>query len=239
MVILTPGGRKDAGIVAFDAATGKVRWKATEDEASYSSPIAVTINGQRVLLVLNREALVALHPADGKVIFRYPWRPPMNASVSSATPIVVGDLIFISASYGAGATLLKYKESGPEVVWSGDEMLSNHYATSVYHDGFLYGWHGRQEQGCELRCVEFKTGKVRWSQSGLKAGTVTLAGDELLILTEKGLLIRTPATPEGFKPTASIQALPFDVRAYPALANGLLFARSKSQFMCLDLTKDK
>jgi outer membrane protein assembly factor BamB len=79
LVILTPGGQKDAGIVAFDAANGKVRWKATEDEASYSSPIAVTINGQRVLLVLNREALVALHPKDGKVIFRYPWRPPMNA----------------------------------------------------------------------------------------------------------------------------------------------------------------
>jgi outer membrane protein assembly factor BamB len=236
LVILTPGGQAGAGIVAFDASSGKVRWKATQDEASYSSPVAATINGQRVVLALTREALVALHPADGRVIFRHPWRPAMDASVTAATPLVVDDLIFISASYGAGASLLRFKESGPEVVWSNDDSLSNHYATSVQHNGYLYGWHGRQEHGCELRCVELKTGKVRWSEQGLKAGSVTLAGDELLVLTEKGLLLRAPASPDGFKPTARVQALPFDVRAFPALADGLLFARSKDQFMCLDLS---
>ena len=150
---------------------------------------------------------------------------------------MIGDQIFISASYGAGASLFRFKESGPEVIWSGEESLSNHYATSVQHHGFLYGWHGRQEEGCELRCVELQTGKGRWKEPGLKAGSVTLAGDELLVLTEKGLLLRAPATPDGFKTTARVQALPFDVRAYPALANGLLFARSKDRLFCLDLTK--
>ena len=48
-------------------------------------------------------------------------------------------------------------------------------ATSVEQGGYLYGWHGRQEQGCELRCVELRTGKVRWRKSGLKAGSVTVA----------------------------------------------------------------
>ncbi|MEO6035045.1 MAG: PQQ-binding-like beta-propeller repeat protein [Verrucomicrobiota bacterium] len=239
LVILTLGGSDGAGIVAFNVADGKLRWKATKDEASYASPVAASFQGKRTVLALTREALVALQPADGRVIFRYPWRPAMSASVSAATPLVVGDEIFISASYGAKAELLRFKESMPTVIWSGEDTLSNHYATSVYHDGFLYGWHGRQEQGCELRCVEFKTGKVRWKETGLKAGTVTLAEGQLLVLTERGELIRAPASPAGFKPTARVQALPSDVRATPALADGFLFARSKSKLVCLDLSEGK
>jgi outer membrane protein assembly factor BamB len=41
-VIANVGG-KDAGIVAFDAKTGKVLWTATDDAASYSSPVGATI----------------------------------------------------------------------------------------------------------------------------------------------------------------------------------------------------
>jgi hypothetical protein len=151
---------------------------------------------------------------------------------------VIEDMIFLSASYGAGASLLRFKDRGPEEIWSRDDSLSNHYANSVQHGGFLYGWHGRQEQGCEFRCVELKTGKVRWSEAGLKAGSVTLAGDDLLLLTERGLLIRVPAKPEGFQPMARAQILPSDVRAYPALANGRFFARSKEQLICLDLRSE-
>jgi len=237
LLILNIGGRDGAGIIAFDCATGARRWQATDDEASYASPVATTFQGRRIVLSLTREALVALSPADGRVIFRYPWRPRLSASVSAATPLVIGDLIFISASYGAGASLLRFKDSGPEVIWSRDDSLSNHYATSVQHGGFLYGWHGRQETGCELRCVDLQTGNVRWTEPGLKAGSVTLAGDELLVLTEQGLLLRAPAKPDGFKPTARVQALPVEVRAFPALANGLFFARSKDRLVCLDLTQ--
>ena len=238
VVILMPGGREGAGVVALEVATGKVRWQATADEASYASPTAATIQGRRIVFALTREALVALQPTNGQVIFRHSWRPRESASVSAATPLVVDDMIFLSACYGAGASLLRFKENRPEEIWSRDDALSNHYATSVPHAGFLYGWHGRQEQGCELRCVELKTGKVRWSEAGLKAGSVILAGDELLLLTERGLLLRAPATPQGFKSTARVQVLPSDVRAFPALANGFLFARSKGRMVCLDLQKE-
>ena len=78
----------------------------------------------------------------------------------------------LSVSYGAGAALLRFKETGPEKIWSGDDILSNHYATSVAHDGFLYGFEGRQEQRCRLRCVELQTGRVRWSEDRFGAGTL-------------------------------------------------------------------
>src|SRR5258708_15255366 len=126
----------------------------------------------------------------------------MSASVSAATPLVIGDLIFLSASYGTGAILLRFNQAKPEKIWSGDDILSNHYATSVHHDGFLYGFDGRQEQRCHLRCVELKTGKVRRSQEHFGAGTLMVVGEKLLILTERGELIAAPASPEKFSPTA-------------------------------------
>jgi len=237
-VILQVGGRAGAGIVGFAAKTGKVVWRATDDEAGYSSPRPMDWRGRRVVLSLNREALVALQPADGKVLFRFGWRPPEHASVSAAVPVVVGDQVFLSACYGAGATVLLLEEGGPKKIWARDDALSCHYATSVYRDGHLYGWHGRQEQGCELRCVDWKTGDTRWSEAGLKAGSVLLAGKELLVLTEQGELLRVAASPERFQVLERAQILPFQVRALPALADGLFLARSRQRLVVLDLASE-
>jgi len=234
-VILNIGGKGGAGIVAFDSLTGKLLWKVTDDEASYSSPVAATIGGKRYVFAFTRAGLAALIPESGKLLFDFPWRSRLDASVNAATPLVIGDQIFISASYGTGASLLRFRESGPEQVWSGDNILSNHYATSVYHDGFLYGFDGRQEEGPNLRCVELKTGKIRWSQDNFGAGTVMAAGERLLILSEKGELILAPAAPEQFKPVSRSQVLPFNSRAYAALADGLYYARGSDKLVCVDL----
>jgi hypothetical protein len=120
-------------------------------------------------------------------------------------------------------------------IWAGDDLLSNHYATSVAHDGYLYGFDGRQEQGCNLRCIELKSGKVQWSEDKFGAGTVTLVNHELFILAERGELVRAPATPKSFKPSGRAQILPLQVRAHPAIANGRLLARSKDRLLCVDL----
>lgn len=234
-VILNLGGRDGAGVVAFDSRTGQVLWKATAQEASYSSPVAATIAGQRQIFVLGRSALVALEPASGRVRWEFPFRPRIQASVTAAVPLIIGDQIFISASYGAGAALLRIRDSKPEVIWSGDDILSNHYATSVHHGGFLYGFEGRQEQRCHLRCVELSTGKVRWSEDHFGGGTLMVVRDELLILTERGELIRAQATPEKFTVSARAQVIGSDVRAHPALADGRFYARDKQHLVCIDL----
>ena len=234
-VLLNVGGKDGAGIVAFDKNDGKVLWKATDDQASYSSPIAATINGKRLALFLTKRYLVALDPKTGKVLFQFPWQPSVQASVSAATPLAIDDLVFISASYGAGAALLKFRDTRPEKVWSGDDILSCHYATPIHHQGLLVGFDGRQEQGCNLRCVELRTGKILWTLDEFGAGSVTLINDELLILTEKGELIKAPASRDGFKPNARAQILPSNVRAYPAFADGFWYARSHDKLVCLDL----
>ena len=55
--------------------------------------------GKRYVLSLTRAGLVTLEPKTGKVFFHFPFRSRTNASVNAATPIVVDDQIFISASY--------------------------------------------------------------------------------------------------------------------------------------------
>jgi outer membrane protein assembly factor BamB len=237
LVILNVGGKDGAGIVAFDKSNGQPKWRATDDEAGYSSPTAATIAGKRYVLSLTRAGLVALEPSTGKIFFHFPFRPRTNASVNAATPIVVDDQIFISASYDTGAMLLKFDEAGPKEIWSSDQSLSAHYATPVYRDGCLYGFDGRQEQGCNLRCVDFKTGQMKWSENGFGAGTLMLAGNDLLILHENGELIRAAASPDGFKVKQRAQILGHDTRAYAALAGGVYFARDKQKLVCLDLRK--
>jgi outer membrane protein assembly factor BamB len=230
-------GGKDAGIVAFDAKTGKLLWTVTGHGASYSSGIGATIAGRRYAVFLTRNGLVGLDPAAGQVRFERPWRARQAASVNAATPVINGDSIFISAEYGPGAGVLRFDGSTLTDVWSSNDVLSNHYATSVYLGGHLYGFHGRQEFGQSFRAVEFQTGKVRWSQDRFGAGSVTLAGNRLLILRENGEMVLAAASPDGFKPVARAQILPATVRAYPAIAGGMVYVRNDDTLVCLDLRK--
>ena len=174
-------------------------------------------------------------PATGAVRLQQRWRARFAASVNAATPVVVDDMIFVSASYETGAEVLRVKDGMLTPLWQSDEVLSNHYATSVYSDGTLYGFHGRQEYTPSLRAVTMKTGMVRWSVDNFGAGTVTLAGDRLLVVHEKGELMIAPASPQAFKPTARKQILSGTVRAYPALADGVLYVRNDDTLVAVDL----
>lgn len=233
-VIANVGGRR-GGIVAFDAATGDELWTATTHEASYSSPAAGTFGGRRLALVFTRTGLVGLDPATGEVRFENRWRSRLGASVNAATPLVIGDRVFISASYGTGAALLRVDGGTLAEEWSGDDSMTNHYATAVIHDGVLYGYHGRQEYSPSLRAVDLRSGAVRWSEDRFGAGTVTLAGDLLVVLRESGELMLAEATPEALRPLARARILPGVVRAYPALADGRLYARNTDTLVAVDL----
>ena len=174
---------------------------------------------------------------QGRCSFGRAWRARQASSVNVATPLVIGDLIFVSAEYGPGAAVLRVDGSKLIDLWASDEVLSNHYATSVYHDGHLYGFHGRQEFGPSFRAVELATGKVRWSEDRFRAGTVTLVGDRLVILRESGELVMAAASPDAFRPLVRAQILPPTVRTYPAIADGFLYVRNENTLVCLDLLR--
>jgi outer membrane protein assembly factor BamB len=207
----------------------------------YSSGVAATIGGRRSVVFLTRDNLIGLDPATGAVHFQRRWRARAAASVNAATPLVIGDLIFVSAEYGPGAAALRVNGTQLTELWASDEVLSNHYATSVHHQGVLYGFHGRQEFGPSLRAVDLKTGAVKWSQEQFRAGSLLLAGDRLVVLRESGELMLAPATPQAFKPLARAQILQGSVsqgsvaRPYPAIADGILYARNENTLVAVDL----
>ena len=236
-VLVNVGGTK-GGIVAFDAATGKTLWTATSDEPSYSAPVIADINGQHTGVFFTRTGLVAVDPSSGKVLYQYRWRARMAASVNAATPIVAGDRIFLSASYGTGAVLLQVASNAVKPIWSGDESMSNHYSTSVLKDGYLYGFDGRQEFGQTLRCVELATGKVMWNVDGFGAGTLLIAGETLVIMRESGELAFASASPKAFRLLSRAPLLKGVVRAYPALSNGRYFVRNERQLAAFDLRQE-
>ena len=235
-VFVNVGGTGGAGVVAFEKATGKVLWKANDEEASYSSPVAATLGGKRLAMFLTRGHLVGFDVKTGKPAFEFPFVPPINASVTASAPLVSGEMVFMTASYELGAAVLRVTPRGLEKVWANDDTLSSQYASVVERGGFIYGLHGRLDIGhSSLRCVELKTGKVQWSRDGLTYGTLILAGDSLLYLTVNGELIRAAASPDGFKELGRAQVLPTFARAHPALADGFFYARSKDKLFCLDL----
>ena len=234
-VLLNVGGRDGAGVVAFDAASGEVAWQASDHGAGYSSPVLRSFDGSERAIFFTREGLLALDPETGAVAQQFRWRARINASVNASSPTVVGDRVFLSSSYGTGAILLRLSSDGSEEIWRSDRSLTNHYATSIHHQGFLYGFHGRQESGPSLRCVRLATGEVMWSEERFGAGTLLLARDHLLVLRESGEIVSAPATPEGFAPVGRMRISNGETRAYPALAGGILIARDGRQLTAVDL----
>jgi outer membrane protein assembly factor BamB len=238
-VVLNVGGKDGAAVCAFDCRTGKTLWKTGNDETSYSSPVAAQMNGGDYLFCLTTSMLFAIDPANGHIHFSYPFRPPIRASVSAATPVVVDDTVFISGAYDTGSALVRVSAGGFEKIWAGEDFISSHYANSIAHAGFLYGIHGRTDPGWEpapsLRCIELKTGKLRWEKKEFGAANLMLAGGEILALTERGELLRIEANPAAFKTTARAQVLPNHARAYPALANGRFYARSEKDLVSFQL----
>ena len=237
LVLVNVGG-KNAGIVAFDLADGKEVWKATDDPPSYSSPVVCTIDGARLAVFFTRTGAVVLDPKTGAIRYRQRWRARYDASVNAATPLIIGDLAYFSTSYETGSLLLKLRKDGANEVWTDESLMSNHYNTCVYDNGYLYGFDGRQEAGPNFRCVELKTKKVMWDIDRFGCGTMICADGKLIVLTERGDLHLVQTTPTAFKELAKARLLDAGpCRAQIALANGNLYARDQRKLVCVDLKK--
>ena len=240
LVLLAAGG-DGAGVAAFDRKTGALKWKALKDEAGYASPILMQPPQGPRAVFFTREGVAGIVPDTGKVAFTEHFRAKMHASVNAASPVAVDAThVFTSACYDVGAAVWEIgKDDKLTATWRAGDKLDCHYSTPVLVDGNLYGFHGRQEAGQQLRCVTAKDGTVRWS-APLAAGHVIACGSRLVVLTEGGELILTTASSDKAPPlTARGEILRGGHRAPPALANGLLFAKDKSRLVCVDLRGEK
>ena len=176
--------------------------------------------------------MVALNPKTGKVLWKIPWKTSYD--VNAADAIINGDKIFLSSGYNKGCAVYTFSSSDFMEEWKNKKMR-NHFNSCVLWKGYIYG----VDDGASITCLDFKTGEVKWTQSGFGKGSLMLADGKLIILSDKGKLAIAEASPTGFKELASAQILPKKkCWTIPVLANGRIYARNNpgGHLVCLDVS---
>lgn len=240
-----------SGIVAFDKRTGEVVYSITDELASCASLKLATIGGRRWCFAFARGGLVGFDPATGQVDFHYPWRAELLESVNASVPVVAGNEVFVSETYGPGSSLLRVRPGGCDVVWRDEQRsrtkaMQTHWNTPIYHEGYLYGCSGRHTHNADVRCVEWTTGKVMWTVERTTRTSLLYVDGHFISLGEFGQLMVFKATPAKFEPVAAVEEgalrsevgeplLSYPCWAAPILSHGLLYVRGDDRLVCLDL----
>ncbi len=235
-VIVLPGGPNGQSIVGYDRLTGKRTWSALGDKQAYCSPMLVTLNGVRQLLVVSATRMMGVVPGDGKVLWEYSF-PTFNG-INAAQPLVVGsNRVFVSASYDAGAALIELSGSGDRFsvreVWR-NKRMKNRFSGSVLHDGVIYGL----DEGI-LAAVDVETGELKWKGGRYGYGQVLLAGNNLIVLTEDGDLALVRADPDRHQEVTRFPVLEGKTWNVPALSGGYLLVRNLAEMAAFDLRVGK
>jgi len=239
LVLINLGARNGAGICAFRLKDGSLAWKATNDAASYSSPVMASLAGKPTALFFARTGLHGIDPGTGTERFFFRWRARMDASVNAATPLVWNEHVFLTSSYGVGGILLDCRESEPKVVWKSAEGLAAHFNTPVKVSDHLYGIDGRQEGGARLVCIEAQTGKLCWEVPDFGCASIIAADGKLFLMRESGELVLCHASPESFKRLGAAMVEAKLCRAAPALSDGKLYLRSESELISLNVKEKR
>lgn len=229
-------GSMSTGIAAFDKRSGKVALEITDDKAAYATPVAVTVGGKRQIIFFTAVGLVAISPETKKLLWRVPWKTEFDCNI--ATPLVLGDKLFVSSGEGVGCALFQLKADGPpDVVWrfkGKKSPMTSYWATAVAHEGHLYGFSGEFDKQIDLNCVEIATGKLKWSQEDFGKGALILAEGHLFMTTKKGDLVVARATPEKYEEKGRITLLGVN-RTVPTLSNKRLYLRDLKNIYCVDV----
>lgn len=226
-------GRDQGTLVAFDRKTGRKMWTCGDDLPGYAMPYPFTFEGERYVVGFGGRRAIIADVETGKKVWEEPWNTDWD--VNAAMPIFHDGYLLLTSGYQTGAGLFKLAQSGDHLtgkpVWK-SKVLLNKFQSCVLHEGHLY-----VSDQKAFKCVEFLTGKERWSLARVKHGPLTMAEGNLFLLTEDGELRVGPASPEGFSATGTAQILDDRCWTVPVIHNGRLFARNLERIVVVDLRK--
>lgn len=239
-VICTPGGPKGT-MLALDKNTGKPIWQSKQwtEEAQYSSAIVATIGGVRQYIQQTARTVAGVAAKDGRVLWTAS-RPEGRIVISS--PIEKDGLVYVSAGYGVGCHCFRITppqstggKFSAEKVYSNRDM-KNHHGGVILFNGYVYG---SNDPGI-LVCMDFKTGKVAWSNRSIGKGSMVIADGHVYLRGEQppGVVALIEASPAGYKQISAFS--PPDASGkpewpHPVIANGKLYLRDQDVLLCYDI----
>jgi len=257
LVIVQIGGEGAACLVAFDKRTGAEKWRALDDDASYSAPILIKQAGKPVLVCWTGHNVVGLNPADGKIY----WRVPFEISrmvISIATPVLEKNRLFVSSFYD-GSMMLKLStdETAAETLWQRrgpdeklTESLHSIISTPYLQGDYVYG----VDSYGELRCLNAVTGERIWESKDAvprqRWATIHMVrnGDKIWMFNERGELIISRLSPKGYEEISRAKLIDPTTEqlrrgdgvcwSHPAYANKSVFARSDKELVCASLAAE-
>lgn len=239
-VIVTPGGKK-ATLAAFKKANGDLVWTAQVpqgDAAGYSSIIAANIYGTRQYIQFMQRGVVSVEASTGRYLWRY--NAPANGTANISTPIARDDLVFAASAYGKGGGLAQITRKAG--MWTVNQTyftseMQNHHGGMILLNGYLYG-----NSGARLACLEFKTGKVKWTSPTPGKGSILFADGCLYYRNEgkNGTLYLVEANPDKYVERGRFDQPERSKRnawAHPVIANGRLYLGDQDLLLCYDVKK--
>jgi outer membrane protein assembly factor BamB len=234
-VIVPVGATNGATLVCFDKASGKMLWKAGNDEAAYSSPVVATLAGVKQIVAFTADNLMGVEREHGTILWRVPFRT--EAKRNAATPVIFGDTVIVN-SHTIGLVGTRIVQEGGAIravpLWANQGQKIN-LSTPVRVGDYLYS----QGPGQTYFCASALTGKTKWQApwSGARAtentSTIVL-GKNLLALTEMGELVLVAAQPDQYTELSRVQACGKNWN-FPACADGRLYVRDARELICYNL----
>jgi len=242
----------NSNLMALRTSDGSLAWRSQNEPLTHSTPVLATILGVRQVIFASQTGLVSLDPGSGNLLWKFPY-PFIFSTALGASPVVCEDMVFISGFYSMGSVVMQASLTNnawkTTQLWFTNTYASNlgsHWMTPVAHQGFLYGQFGFQQfdatTNTQLKCIEMRTGIVKWSTNGFGHGATIMAGDSLLTITETGGLVLQRPNTNSYDEVARFQAIPYYNGTTnkcwngPAVADGHVYVRSTSYAAAFDFS---
>lgn len=229
------------GVVAWDQATGKERWRSGAiGSMAYASAKLVTLDGVDQVVVVNGDGAAAVSAADGAVLWRF--NHPCKIPVPNVTVLGNGKL-FVTGGYNAGSAVIQVTRQGAQ--WSVKELakidkIGGHCHPGLVHENHLYILCNTNERADGMVCFDAE-GKLLWQTQRnpylCKGGSVLTADGLMYVMDGRsGELHIVEPSPAGFQSLGQVKLLDGkEIWGPLALADGKLLLRDQSQMKCLDL----
>lgn len=222
------GGQGRGGLIAFDLATGEPRWRWEGEPPEYSSPVLMTAEGVRQIVMLTEKSLVGVDVSNGKLLWQVPF-VPQGRAYNAATPIVDGSTVILTGS-GRGTRAVKVEKQGDgfttRELWANTDLACQ-FNTPVLKDGRLFGFSDRNN----LFCIDARTGKTAWVDSAAhgRGGFAALldAGEVLLALPSTSELIVLKPDDKEAVTLARIKIADTPTYAHPVVAGNRIYMKDQ------------